>query len=63
MLENYPDVLTVYDVAEILRIHYSTVYDMLRDGQLPYIRVRTAYRISKKSILKLLPEENPQSNN
>ena len=53
-LDDYPDVLTAHDLSEILRIHTCTVYEMLRNGQLPYLRIGSAYRISKKALIEHL---------
>ncbi len=50
-LELYPDVLTVSDVATILRINKSTVYQLLKEGVIPHRRIGTAYRISKNALI------------
>ncbi len=57
MLENYPDVLTVHELSEILRIDKSTVYRMLQEGTIPCRRIGTAYRINKNAVLKYLGED------
>ncbi len=56
MLENYLDVLTVDDVAEILRIDRRTVMHMLATGKLDYRKIGRIYRISKISLIKFLSE-------
>ena len=53
-LEDYPDVLTVYDLSAILRINRTTAYELLHDGHIPYLRIGTVYRISKKALLEYL---------
>jgi excisionase family DNA binding protein len=39
------DLLTVKEVAEILRVSQPTVLRMIGDGELPAIRVRSQWRI------------------
>jgi excisionase family DNA binding protein len=38
VLEHYPDLLTVREVAEILRVDRSYVYRLIREGRLPVLR-------------------------
>ncbi len=42
MLENYPDVLTINEVLEILGISRNMLYDLIHSGYIP------AYRLGKK---------------
>lgn len=44
------DVLTAADVAELLRIPVSTVYDLARRGLLPAHRVGRAWRFLRHEI-------------
>ena len=46
------DVLTVLEVAAILRIHRSTLYRMIERGEIPYFRVGYDYRFDSESIEK-----------
>lgn len=57
-LDDYPDVLTVYDLASILRVNVSTAYQMLHEGYIPYRKIGTIFRISKKSLLEFLETTN-----
>jgi len=57
MLENYPDVLTVHELSEILRIDKSTAYRMLQKEIIPSRRIFNAYRINKNAVLKYLGED------
>lgn len=61
MLEQYPDVLTVDEVAQILRVSKRMVYTYLQEGALPYFRLKTASGramrrifIPKKALLQYL---------
>ena len=54
MLDQYPDVLTVDDLAEILRINKATAYRLLKEKSIPCRRIGTAYRISKAAVLAFI---------
>lgn len=38
VLDDYPDLLTVREVATILRVDRSYVYRLIREGRLPVLR-------------------------
>jgi excisionase family DNA binding protein len=44
------DLLTVKEVAEILRVSQPTVLRMIADGELRAIRVRTQWRIRRSDL-------------
>ena len=44
------DLLTVKEVAEILRVSQTTVLRMIEDGELPAIRVRNQWRIRRSEL-------------
>lgn len=48
--DDYPDILTPQDCMHILSIGRSTLYQLLRSGTLPSIRIGKQYRISKKCL-------------
>ena len=50
----YPDVLTTYDVQEILGISNKTLYHLLHTSQLRSIKVGHCYRIPKIYLLQYL---------
>ncbi|MFP3153589.1 helix-turn-helix domain-containing protein [Lachnospiraceae bacterium ZAX-1] len=54
MIENYPDVLNVQDICEILRIEKKTVYGLLQEGIIPSRRIGRLYRVSKQAIVDYL---------
>lgn len=39
--------LTAEDVAELLRLPVSTIYDLARTGRLPHLRIGRALRFSR----------------
>ena len=49
-----PDVLKVDDVAEILGVSKWTVFRLIRDGALPYTRVRSSLRFLAEDVSEYL---------
>ena len=52
--ENINDPATIEEIAAYLRLSYSTVYRMVRDGQLRAVRIREQWRINVPESLKML---------
>jgi|TARA_Y100000296_G_C5114094_1_gene226770 excisionase family DNA binding protein len=50
--------LTPEEVAENLRVHYQTVYNWLRDGKLPAVKVGSQWRISESSFKSFIGVTN-----
>ncbi len=50
----FPDVLLPSDCMKLLAVGRSTVYRLLRNGEIKSIRVGKKYRIPKKSVQKYL---------
>ena len=53
-IDNYNDLLTVDEVAEILRVHKSTVYKLIERDQIQAFKLGRAYRCPKAYIAKYL---------
>jgi excisionase family DNA binding protein len=53
-------VLTISEVAEILRVHPATVYRVVRRGELPGFKIGNSWRINKASLDLWLLAERPQ---
>ncbi len=54
ILTNYPPVLSVKQVAEILAVSQNTAYALVRSGQIHSIRVGRSYRIPLDAVIKYL---------
>lgn len=50
MFEHYPDILTVEDVCEALRMGYNAVYDLLNEGKLKAYKNGRIWRIPRESL-------------
>lgn len=46
--KNYPDVLTVQQIAELMGVCKNTVYKLIKENQLSCRRIGTAIRVRKK---------------
>lgn len=57
MLELYPDVLTVPQIAEILCVGLNTAYDLVRSARIKSVRVGKQIRVSKIALMKFLDAE------
>lgn len=54
MLEQFPDILTVKDLQDVLSIGRSKAYAILHSGELQYITIGRQIRIPKKYLLDYL---------
>jgi excisionase family DNA binding protein len=53
-LRDYPDILTVQDVSEILGVSTKTIYKLIKQGQIKKRSVGRAFKIPKVNILTYL---------
>jgi len=53
-LREYPDVLNVVHVGEILGVCTKTVYKLIKDGEISYIKIGRGYRVPKVMLLEYL---------
>ena len=44
------NILTLHDVAEYLRVHPSTVYRLIKRGELPRFKIGRDFRFNRESI-------------
>ena len=56
MLEEYPDILTVEEACEALRMGYNAMYDLLNSGKLKGFRNGRVWRIPKLAIKEYILE-------
>jgi excisionase family DNA binding protein len=52
-----PEVLTVAEVAELMRVHPETVKRWIRDGELAGAKLHGTYRVSKEAVVRKLGGE------
>lgn len=54
-----PNMMTVEDVATRLRLSYSTVYSMLRTGEIPAVKLGAQWRVDPIRLDAWLTEQEP----
>ena len=54
MFEQYPDILTVEEACEALRIGYNAIYSLLMSGKLRAYRNGRIWRIPKESLIEFV---------
>lgn len=58
-VEPAPTLLTAEDVAPMLGVHLNRIYDMVRLGQIPYLRIgKKLLRFPEPAIRRMLAEGN-----
>ena len=58
MFEQYPDILTVEEVCEALRMGFNAVYDLLNDGKLKAYKNGRVWRITKQALIQYVSESS-----
>lgn len=52
LLQPYPDMLTVSEVATVLRVHPRSIQRWARDGLVGAVRVGRSYRIARDDVVR-----------
>lgn len=58
MLEEYPDILTVEEACETLRMGYNAIYNLLNNGKLKGYRNGRVWRIPKLAVKEYILENS-----
>lgn len=53
MFENYPDILTLEDLMEILHIGKVFAYKLVKSKKVKAIKIGREYKITKESVINL----------
>ena len=61
MFENYPDVINVQELAEMLHIGRNSAYELINSRQIPSVKVKSQIRISKENVINYLRGATPQA--
>jgi excisionase family DNA binding protein len=54
VFREYPDVLDVRQVSQLLGVCEKTVYKLIKDGEFPTMRIGRQHRIAKVSVMKYM---------
>ena len=52
--DDYPDVVSVEEIQQMLRIGKNAVYTLLKDGEIKSIKVGKRYIVPKKHVAEFL---------
>ena len=58
MFEQYPDILTVEEACEALRMGYNAMYDLLNEGKLKAYKNGRVWRITKQALIQYVSESS-----
>lgn len=61
IFESYSDVVTVSELAEMLKIGRNTAYELVRCGAIPSVKVGKSIRISKEAIIDYVNQSADQT--
>jgi len=54
MFDGFNDVVTVCELAEMLKVGRNTAYEMVRAGIIPCVRIGRQIRVSKQAVVEYL---------
>jgi excisionase family DNA binding protein len=54
IFSNYPDVVDVEQLSEMLGISTKTAYKLLQDGSIQHIKIGRTYKIPKINVLRFI---------
>lgn len=56
-LDQYPDVLTLYECQQILQVSRGTMLRLLHENEIPAFRVGNRWRIQRKAMLEFIERD------
>lgn len=56
LLEKYPPLLSISDVAEILGISCNTARKLVKNNSLPTVKIGNRFKVTKNKLLRYLGE-------
>ncbi|MCM1488963.1 MAG: helix-turn-helix domain-containing protein [Firmicutes bacterium] len=56
MFPNYPDIVTVAELQQMLGISRHLAYDLIGDGYITGVKIGNSYRIPKVSVINYVME-------
>ena len=62
LFKDYPDVVGVKEISEMLGICNKKVYKLLRNGEIPVIPCSKVYRVAKLNVIEYLLKSKETGN-
>ena len=60
MFPEYPDIVTVRQLRDMLGISRQLAYDLIADGEVQAIKIGNSFKIPKVSVINLVTEEKKE---
>lgn len=60
MFPDYPDIVAIKQLREMLGISRQLAYDLINDGELQAIKIGTSFKIPKVSVINFVTEEKKE---
>jgi len=57
-MESGNEILTIKEVCDLLQIHPTTVYKLIRKGKIPSFRIGSDWRFRRDRIVRWMAEES-----
>jgi excisionase family DNA binding protein len=57
-MANDYEILTMKEICDLLKIHPSTIYKLVKQGEIPAFRIGSEWRFRRDTILRLLSERS-----
>jgi excisionase family DNA binding protein len=57
-MASHHEVLTIKEISDLLRVHQSTVYKLVREGKIPSFRVGSDWRFRRDLIERWVAERS-----
>lgn len=61
-LTDYPEMMTIPELAEYLRIHTNTAYSYIKSDKIPSVKIGRQIRIYREDVRRLFPADNLAKN-
>lgn len=62
MFEQYPEILSVEDACEALRVGYNAMYELLNSGKVKAFKNGRCWRIPKVALVEFILSNSKMSN-
>lgn len=62
MFEQYPDILSVEEACEALRVGYNAMYELLNSGKVKAFKNGRCWRIPKVALVEFILSNSKMSN-
>ena len=62
MFPEYPDIVTVTQLRQMLGISRQLAYDLINDGYIQGVKIGNAFKITKVNVINYVMEERREKN-